>query len=120
MGSPGGGVTHRPLVIIKPQWKQYKIRYQERTNQMDNKKTMKLILTVGEDCTIAMLAQKCGLSKNAYVKKMALNGKITNSLSEAKVMGLLSQIYILAEQTDNPAISKILKEGADEIWHCLK
>lgn len=87
---------------------------------MNNKKSMKLTLSIDEDNKITMFAQKCGLSKSDYTKKMALNGKIINSISEAKIIGLLSQIYVLAEQTDNPAISKILKEGADEIWHCLK
>lgn len=38
---------------------------------------------------------------------MALNGEISNSLSEAKARGILSQIYILAEQTDAPAISEV-------------
>ena len=120
MGSPGGGVTHRPLVIINPQWKHYKILFKERKNHMDNKKSMKLILSIDEDNKITMFAQKCGLSKNAYIKKMALNGEISNSLQEAKARGILSQIYILAEQTDDPAISEILKRGADEIWQYLK
>ena len=87
---------------------------------MDNKKSMKLILSIGEDYKITIFARKCELSKNAYIKKMALNGEISNSLQEAKARGILSQIYILAEQTDDPAISEILKRGADEIWQYLK
>ena len=87
---------------------------------MDNRKSMKLILSIDEDYKITTFAQKCGLSKNAYIKKMALNGEISNSLQEAKARGILSQIYILAEQTDNPAISEVLKRGADEIWQYLK
>ena len=87
---------------------------------MDGKKSIKLTLNADEDNTINILAKRCGLSKNAYIKKMALSGKIINSLPEATARGLLSQIYIMAEQIDDPAINKILKKGADEIWRCLK
>lgn len=87
---------------------------------MDNRKPIKVTFSADEDDSITMLAQKCGLSKNAYIKQMALDGKIINSLPEAIARGLLTQIYVLAEQVNDPEISDILKKGADEIWHCLK
>lgn len=86
----------------------------------ENSKSIKIIVTDVEDYQISTQAQNCGLSKNAYIKQMALFGQIINSMSEAKIRSILAELYNLAEQIDDFTISKKLKAGADQIWLYLK
>ena len=86
----------------------------------ENKKSIKIIVTDEEDQQISAQAQNCGLSKNAYIKQMALTGQIINSMPEAKIRSILAGIYNLAEQTDDSTTSQQLRKGADQIWLSLR
>lgn len=86
----------------------------------ENRKSIKIIVTDEEDYQISTQAQICGISKNAYIKQMALVGRIVNSMPEAKIRSVLAEIYNLAEQIDDSTISKQLREEADQIWLSLR
>lgn len=119
MGSP-----RETVLLAVPLWQLYGEIYfidQERILIMkENSKSIKIIVTDVEDYQISTQAQNCGLSKNAYIKQMALFGQIINSMSEAKIRSILAELYNLAEQIDDFTISKKLKAGADQIWLYLK
>lgn len=86
----------------------------------ENRKSIKIIVTDEEDQQISTQAQNCGISKNVYIKQMALVGRIVNSMPEAKIRSVLAEIYNLAEQIDDSAISNHLRKGADRIWLFLR
>lgn len=87
---------------------------------MNNNKRICITLSNTEDVQLTERAQKCGLSKAEYIRELVLNGQVINSLSEAKIRGMIAEIYGLAEQIEDMPTRKLLKKEADQLWQSLK
>ena len=83
-------------------------------------KTIKITLTDEEDVFIAEQAMACGIPKSAYIKDMALTGKVINSMSEATANSICAILYTLSEQAEDMETKNSIKKAADQIWQHLK